>query len=146
MAALIDTNVLVYVFDPGDPRKQRIAAGLLQRGLRENSARIPHQAIVEFVAATTRPRMRGRSLLPPLLTLQAAIREAEELLSIFEVLYPNEALVRTALRGAAAYQLAWYDAHLWSYAEYYGLSELLSEDFEHERLYGTVRAVNPFLT
>lgn len=52
---------------------------------------------------------------------------------------------RTALRGAAAYQLSWMDAHLWAYAETYGLSELLSEDFQHDRLYGTVRAVNPFL-
>lgn len=73
-----------------------------------------------------------------------AFREAEELLSQFIVLYPNEALIRTALRGAAAYQLSWYDAHMWAYAEHYGLSELLSEDFEHGRLYGTVRAVNPF--
>jgi len=146
VAALIDTNVLVYLFDPGDLRKQRIAAEILDRGLRDNSVKIAHQAIVEFVAATTRPRALGRSPKPPLLTPQAATREAEELLSMFEVLYPNEALVRTALRGAAAYQLAWYDAHLWAYAEYYGLSELLSEDFEHNRLYGTVRAVNPFLT
>ena len=146
MAALIDTNVLVYVFDPGDPRKQRIAAELLDRGLQGDSVRIPHQAIVEFVAATTRPRTRGRSPRLPLLTTEAATREAEEWLATFEVLYPNEALVRTALRGAAAYQLAWYDAHLWAYAEYYLLSELFSEDFEHNRLYGTVRAVNPFLT
>ncbi len=146
MAALVDTNVLVYLFDPADPRKQRIAAELLDRRLGDNSVKIPHQAIVEFVAATTRPRARGRSSRPPLLTPEAATREAEELLTLFEVLYPNEALVRTALRGAAAYQLPWYDAHLWAYAEYYGLSELLSEDFEHNRLYGTVRAVNPFLT
>lgn len=145
MAALIDTNVLVYLFDPDDPRKQRIAAELLQRRLEDNSAKIPHQAILEFVAATTRPRTRSRSLRPPLLTAEAATREAEELLALFEVLCPNEALVRTALRGAAAYQLPWYDAHLWAYAEYYGLSELLSEDFEHDRLYGTVRTVNPFL-
>jgi len=108
--------------------------------------RIPHQAIVEFVAATTRPRARGHSPRLPLLTPEAATREAEELLATFEVLYPNEALVRTALRGAAAYRLAWYDAHLWAYAEFYGLSELFSEDFEHNRLYGSVRAVNPFLT
>ena len=145
MAALVDTNVLVYLFDPADPRKQRIAAELLDRRLEDNSVKIPHQAIVEFVAATTRPRARGRNLMPPLLTPEAATREAEELLTLFEVLYPNEALVRTALRGAAAYQLPWHDAHLWAYAEYYGLSELLSEDFEHNRLYGTVRAVNPFL-
>lgn len=67
------------------------------------------------------------------------------MLSQFEVLYPTEMLVRMALRGAAAYQLSWFDAHLWAYAEHYGLSELISEDFEHDRLYGKVRAVNPFL-
>ena len=39
----------------------------------------------------------------------------------------------------------WFDAHLWAYAEHYGLSELYSEDFQHDRLYGTVRVVNPFL-
>jgi hypothetical protein len=48
----------------------------------------------------------------------------------------------TALRGAAAYQLGWFDAHLWAYAEHYGLEKLWSEDFQHDRLYGTVRAVN----
>jgi predicted nucleic acid-binding protein len=53
--------------------------------------------------------------------------------------------VRIALRGAAAYQLPWFDAHLWAYAERFGLDQLLSEDFEHGRLYGTVEIVNPFV-
>jgi predicted nucleic acid-binding protein len=60
------------------------------------------------------------------------------------VLYPVEAVVRMALRGAAAYQLSWFDAHMWAYAEVYGLRELWSEDFQHDRMYGSVRAVNPF--
>jgi predicted nucleic acid-binding protein len=34
---------------------------------------------------------------------------------------------------------------MWAYAEHYGLDEILSEDFQHDRRYGTVRAVNPFL-
>jgi predicted nucleic acid-binding protein len=102
---------------------------------------VPHQALVEFVAAVTRPTSSGLPLLSP----EDARREAEEILVQFEVLYPTEALLRTALRGAAAYQLGWFDAHLWAYAEYHGLAELLSEDFEHDRLYGTVRTVNPFL-
>ncbi|HSN92168.1 MAG TPA: PIN domain-containing protein, partial [Anaeromyxobacteraceae bacterium] len=110
-------------------------------GIAEDALRLPHQAIVEFVAAVTRPMGGGAPLLPP----EEARREAEELLFQFEVLYPVEALVRTALRGAAAYQLPWFDAHLWAYAEHYGLGEILSEDFQHDRLYGTVRAVNPFL-
>ena len=62
------------------------------------------------------------------------------------VLYPSEAVVRTAIRGWATYGLGWFDAHLWAYAETFGLPEVYSEDFQHDRLYGTVRVVNPFLT
>ncbi len=141
MPSLVDTNVLVYRFDPRSPDKQRIAGELLRRGLAEDSLRLPHQAIIEFAAAVTRPLARGRPLLAPL----DAFRQVEEMLEQFEILYPNEAIVRTALRGAALYRLPWFDAHLWAYAEYYGLPELLSEDFEHGRRYGTVRAVNPFV-
>ena len=140
-AALIDTNVLVYRFDPRFPDKQRIATELLRHGIAEDTVRVPHQALVEFVAAVTRPTPSGLPLLSP----EDARREAEEILAQFEVLYPTEALLRTALRGAAAYQLGWFDAHLWAYAEYHGLAELFSEDFQHDRLYGTVRVVNPFL-
>jgi predicted nucleic acid-binding protein len=141
VAALVDTNILVYRFDPRFPEKQAIAQALLRRGIEEDSIRVPHQAIIEFVAAATRPLTGDRSLL----SVTEARREAEEFLAQFTILYPNEALVRLAFRGAAAYQLSWFDAHLWAYAEYFSLEELVSEDFQHDRLYGTVRAVNPFL-
>lgn len=140
MAALIDTNILVYRFDNRFPQKRRIATELLRRGIMDDSVRLPHQAIVEFVAAVTRP-IRGSAIL----SLTDALREAEELLTQFTVLYPNEAIVRQAVRACAAYRLNWFDAHLWSYAEYYGIEEIQSEDFQHDRLYGSVRVVNPFL-
>lgn len=141
MPALVDTNVLVYRFDPRFPRKQEVATELLRRGLVADQVRIPHPAVVEFVAAVTRPLDGGRSLLTP----DEARREAEEFLRQFVILYPTETLLRTAIRGWAAYQLGWFDAHLWAYAEEYGLGELVSEDFQHDRLYGAVRVVNPFL-
>jgi hypothetical protein len=68
---------------------------------------VPHQAIVEFIAAVTRP-IRGHIILKQ----TDALWEAEELLKQFPVLYPNEAILRTAIRGCAAYQLNWFDAHL----------------------------------
>jgi predicted nucleic acid-binding protein len=139
VAALVDTNVLVYCFDPRFPEKERRATELLRRGIEEDDVRLPHQAVVEFVAAVTRPLPGGA-----LLSLEEALREGEELLSQFEVLYPSEGLVRTAVRGCALYQLSWFDAHLWAYAEHYGLSTLYSEDFQHDRLYGTVRVLDPF--
>jgi predicted nucleic acid-binding protein len=141
VAALVDTNILVYRFDPRFPNKQRIASELLRHGIEDDSLRVPHQAVVEFVAAVTRPLIGDQSLLTP----DQARREAEEFLAQFSILYPNEALLRLAFRGAAAYRLNWFDAHLWAYAEHYGLTELISEDFQHDRLYGSVRAVNPFL-
>jgi predicted nucleic acid-binding protein len=143
VATLIDTNVLVYAFDPRAPHKRATARRVLRDGLADDDLRLPHQAVVEFVAATTRPRKELGD--QPLLSREEACREAESLIAEFTVLNPDEAVLRTALRGAVAYQLSWFDAHLWAYAEVNGLDEILSEDFEHGRRYGTVRARNPFL-
>jgi predicted nucleic acid-binding protein len=140
VAYLVDTNILVYRFDSRFPDKQSAARDLLRKALIVDAARIPHQALLEFVAVVTRVRAGSK----PLLTSHEARREAEELMVQFPVLYPNAALVRTALQGAAAYQLSWFDAHLWAYAEHFGLEEIVSEDFEHGRLYGSVRVRNPF--
>jgi predicted nucleic acid-binding protein len=141
VAALIDTNILVYRFDSRSPEKQQIALDLLRRGIAENQIVLPHQAVLEFVAAVTRPTKQG----PPLLSMEEALREAEGLLEQFTVLYPRGELVQAAIHGAAKFQLPWFDAHLWAYAKVYGLTTLLSEDFQHGRVYGGVQVVNPFL-
>jgi predicted nucleic acid-binding protein len=141
VAFLVDTNILVYRFDPRFPAKQAVARDLLREGLAQDTARVPHQALLEFVAVVTRPRPGFK----PLLTTREARHETEELMAQFPVLFPNAALFRTALQGAAAYQLNWFDAHLWAYAEHYGMEEIVSEDFQHGRLYGSIRIRNPFL-
>jgi hypothetical protein len=68
-------------------------------------------AIIEFVAAVMRP-IRGHNILRP----PDALRGAEEFLTQFTVLYPNEAILRDAVRACAAYQLNWFDAHFRAYA------------------------------
>ncbi len=141
MLVLVDTNLLVYRHDPRDPRKQRIAVEVLRAGIERDDLRLPHQAVLEFVAATTRPLSGGSALL----SQEHARHEAEAFLHQFVVLYPNEDLVRSALRGMAAYRMGWFDAHLWAYADVYGIPRILSEDFQHGRLYGSVEVVNPFL-
>ena len=140
VAALVDTNVLVYRHDPRDPAKQKVASDLLRRGIADGSLRVSHQAVVEFYAAVTRPIRGFGFLLDPV----EANRETEELLLQFDILYPEEAVVRAALRARAAYQLSWFDAQMLAYAETNGLTEILSEDFQHGRLYGRVRAIDPF--
>ena len=143
MASLVDTNVLVYRFDERDSAKQRRADELLRDGLFDGSLVLAHQCLVEFVAAVIRPRADLNGA--PLLRLADACVQAERFAAEFRVLYPSREVLLTALRGTAMYGLSWFDAHLWAYAEVYGVEEILSEDFAHGRHYGTVRAVNPFL-
>jgi predicted nucleic acid-binding protein len=140
-STIVDTNILVYRYDPRDVRKQRVATELLRRGVDDRSIRIPYQAVVEFYAATTR-RSRNST---PILDDATAARETEKLLVGFEVLYPNEDVIRVALHARASYQLPWFDALMWAYADTNGLTEILSEDFQHGRQYGGVRVINPFL-
>jgi predicted nucleic acid-binding protein len=141
VATLVDTNILVYRCDSTDPAKREASRQILRAGGRQGSLCLPHQVLIEFVNAVTRGRAGGYSILPH----DEAWRQAEDLLNEFPILYPNESIFRTAMRGMASYRIAWYDAHLWAYAEYYGIPEILSEDFEHGRWYGTVRVRNPFV-
>jgi predicted nucleic acid-binding protein len=143
VASLVDTSVLAYRVDPRDPLKQQVAIDVLREGLRADRLFIAHQSVLEFVAAVSRPQADLAGA--PLLERADALLEAEALLAEFPVLYPNRETMRTAIRGAATYGLPWFDAHLWACAEVNGLHELLSEDFQHGRHYGSVRAVNPFL-
>ncbi|HET8773150.1 MAG TPA: hypothetical protein VFP80_05145 [Thermoanaerobaculia bacterium] len=59
MAALVDSNVLVYRVDARDRRKQKIATDLLRRGLGDGSIVIPHQALVEFCSSPRTFNMTG---------------------------------------------------------------------------------------
>ena len=140
MAALVDSNVLVYCFDDRFPDRQRIARALMRSGLETGALCLSHQSLLEFVAATTR-RSRGET---PLLSDTDAWHEMQNFLSIYPVLYPTEAVLRAAVQAAALHRLSWFDAHAWAYADVFGLDEIFSEDFQHGRRYGRVRATNPF--
>src|SRR5262249_33477696 len=77
VAALVDMNVLVYPSIRAFPEKHARATELLRTRITEDSIRVPHQALVEFNAATTKPLTRqGASLLSP----DDARRELEEML------------------------------------------------------------------
>jgi predicted nucleic acid-binding protein len=140
VAGLVDTNILVYRFDPRSPRKQEKAAEFLRRGIVEQSIVLPYQVLIEFVAATTRPISGQDSLL----TKQEAHREVEDLLAQFRIVYPTDNTLRTALRGAALYQMSWFDSLIWAYADEHGLDPIWSEDFQDGRRYGRVTVQNPF--
>lgn len=140
MAVLVDTNILVYRFDRRFPEKQALAERILREGIEENSVRLPYQALVEFVAAVTRTAKRGE----PVLSESEALYEVQEMLDQFTILYPNEDVFRLAAKGMEHHRLSWFDSHIWAYAEHFALEEIVTEDFQNGRVYGSVRIRNPF--
>jgi predicted nucleic acid-binding protein len=46
VAALVDTNILVYRFDPRFPLKQERATELLRQGMVDRSIVLPYQSLV----------------------------------------------------------------------------------------------------
>ena len=141
MAALIDTNVLVYMHDHRFPLKQRTAHDLIERLLRSDELRVAHQSLLEFYVATTRIRPALRR---PLLSPEEARAQIHDMVIAFEILYPVEPMIALTLLGSAVHGFSWFDAHLWSFAEYFGCELFYSEDFQHERRYGNVRIIDPF--
>lgn len=97
---------------------------------------------MEFVAVGRRLRCDDGS---PLLPAHELIFETESILRQFTILYPDQHTIQLALQGMNTYQINWFDAHLWAYAQQYGLSCLYSEDFQHKRYYGSVQVLNPFV-
>jgi predicted nucleic acid-binding protein len=66
-------------------------------------------------------------------------------LGTFPFLPIDQAYVRAGLDFARRYQLKYYDAALLAAAERLGAPVFYTEDLNHNQLYGSVRAVNPFL-
>lgn len=145
MRSLVDTNILLYRYDPADRHKRAVAHEVLREGFDSLSLVLAHQSIIELVAAARRLRTWPDGDRRPLLTTAEISREVDYLFQTAPILWPTKDTVRLALRGMAAYQLSWWDAHLWAYAEENLVDEILSEDFQHGRFYGDVRVINPFL-
>ncbi len=134
---LLDTNVLVYACDPGEPVKRDQAGRVLRFLEQTGSGRLSVQGLSEFVSATTR-RLR-----PPLTTAEAT-QQVERLMSSFSIFDLTPMVVLEALRGVRDHQLSYYDAQVWATARLNQVLVIFSEDFNPNATLEGVRFVNPF--
>ncbi len=137
MAALIDTNLLVYLFDPADETKQAKAREVLDELHLYQAGRLSVQCLAEFFNVTT----RGRE---PLMKPAMALEQVERFQGLYPVFPLTVPIILEAGRGVRDHQLAYYDAQLWAAAHLHQLTLLLSEDFQSGRVIEGVRFVNPF--
>ena len=134
---LVDTNVLVYAYDPRDRLKQDVASVLLRELVLSERAVVSAQCLSEFFAVSTRR-------LPEPLTSVEALEQVERLSRACRVLDVTAAVVLEACRGVATHALSLWDALIWAVAKLNQVPYLLTEDGQHGRYLEGVRFLNPF--
>jgi predicted nucleic acid-binding protein len=134
---LLDTNILVYLYDPLDTTKQDRAIEAVNKLVRTAHAVISTQVLGEFFAATTRAR--------PILSPGEAIASIRNYLAVCEVLDVTQFITLEALRGVETYSFGFWDAQIWATARLNQISEIYSEDFNVGAVIEGVRFTNPLL-
>ena len=134
---LIDTNILIYASDPGNPTRQDQALKLLKHLEITRSGRLSVQCLAEFVHVSTRS-------LQPVYTRAEALEQVERLAQAFPIFDLTLPVILEAGRGARDYRLAYYDAQIWAAARLNQVSLIFSEDFSDGQVLEGVRFVNPF--
>jgi predicted nucleic acid-binding protein len=132
----VDTNVLVYARDAGEPDKQPKAAEWLEHLWRSAKGRVSVQVLREFYVTVTSkldaavPRGEARKDVRDLLLWRHDIEEA--------------LVVEDAWRIEDRHKIHWWDALIVAAAQRYGCRYLLSEDFSAGATFDKLEVVNPF--
>jgi len=135
-AVFVDTNVLIYSRDPGQPAKQRVAADWLERLWREQTARTSMQVLSEYYVNVT-------SKLRPGLSPNAAWEDVRMFLA-WNPLPIDRAVVEAAHDIEQRYRLNWWDCLIVAAARLQDCGLLLTEDLQDGASLGGVTVRSPF--
>jgi predicted nucleic acid-binding protein len=129
----LDSNILIHAATgkKSDPRKYEIAYSLVL-GQRFG---VSGQSLAEFVNVTRKKLLLGDEIV-------------DEWLAYFDALplVPvDNNLVRAGLMIARRYKISYYDAVLLAAADRLGAPVFYTEDLNHNQVYGSVVAINPFI-
>jgi predicted nucleic acid-binding protein len=130
----LDTNILIYAFDPSEPAKHLVATQTLFRACTEGWV-VCSQVYSEFFAATVRKGMAPREL-------------ALETVSHWQTLMPavpsSTEAHRIAMQLATKHQMQLWDALIIATCAEHGVKMLYTEDLPAIRKPLGVNLENPF--
>ena len=136
--SFLDTNILVYAFDPEATSKREYAQLRITRALATRDAVISFQVVQEFLnVATRKPRCY---MTQP----EAQAYLSQVLMPLCEV-FPGASQYSSALSIADETGWTFYDSLIVSSALAAGCGVLLTEDLQHGRTVRGLEIRNPFL-
>ncbi len=137
--SLVDTNIVVYAYDPTDGGKQAKAQALIQGLVQTDSLILSVQVLNEFYRAATRLNR------PPSLSHTDASERVRHLASAAREVLPITAeTVLQAIEAIGLYGLPLWDAVLWATAQIHGVTTIFTEDLPSSSAIGGVQYVDPF--
>lgn len=137
MRAFVDTNLWVYRLDRREADKSAFVHDWLRELATEHEIVVSTQVMIELRSVVT------RKFEPPLSADDT--RVALEVLGAFEVVGAHSSLVLDAHELAVRERLSWFDALILESAIRSSCDVLYSEDFDHQRRFGPLTVLNPFL-
>jgi predicted nucleic acid-binding protein len=130
----LDTNVLIYAFDPSDAKKHAVAAALLKKAL-VAAWPITSQVYGEFFSATVRKRIATREVAREVIqtwsTVMRPIASSSEAHSV-------------ALELATTHQVQYWDALIVATCAEHGVTQFYTEDGPGIKKPLGVRCTDPF--
>ncbi|MFW5854445.1 MAG: PIN domain-containing protein [Thermodesulfobacteriota bacterium] len=133
----VDTNVLVYGRDAGEPEKQRQAAAWITYLWESRTGRLSIQVLQEFYSTVTTRLKPG---LEP-----ADARNDIRALFAWRPIPVNGDVIEGAWFIQGRFKLSWWDSLIVSAAQIGDCGYLLTEDLQADQMFGNVRILNPFL-
>ncbi|MGD9850814.1 MAG: PIN domain-containing protein [Nitrospirales bacterium] len=134
----LDTNILVYTFDNGAPKKQRRAQELVEQALRTQEGVVSTQVVQEFLnVATTK-------FAAPLVFSDAQ-QFLHDVLAPLCAVFPSVDLFRQALILQQETRYSFYDSLIIGGALQAGSEILYSEDLQHGQRIRELHILNPFV-
>jgi predicted nucleic acid-binding protein len=136
-SVFVDTNVILYAFDPREPDKQSRSRDWLRACWLRRCGRISNQVVNEFYA-----NARGR------FSRFVSPEEARVEVRRYQQWKPwsiDFATVETAWAVESRFQVSYWDALMVAAAQHMGCSLLLTEDLQHGQRFEQLRVINPFL-
>ncbi len=134
---LVDTNILLYAYDLGEPEKQSQAVAVLDHLATLRLGVLTPQVLAEFFVNATRKLERP-------LTVEEVYDRIQNYLLSWEILDLSGSIILEAVRGVRTYQMAYGDAQIWASARLHQIPLIFTEDFNVGAVIEGVRFVNPF--
>ena len=134
---LVDTNILVYIYDPRDLTKQAQAESVVNGLIESERAAVSVQCLTEFFRTV-------RWRLPEPLSPDQALLRVEHLSRACRLLDLTPLVVIEACRASNDYQMSIWDALIWAAAKFNEIKYVLTEDADHNHVLEGVRYLNPF--